>query len=151
MRKTVRGLWVKFCQGAEELGRDFYVSPTMVGLCGMSRFVTTVDDLRKEFGDGKNLRDLYLPKSKDDDVTSIINAVGSVEDLMRCDLLDLILESEVRLSITHVSGDNKFTASLTRIHGKEVEFGERNFDPTLIKSWGDVIDLILLGEEDPEN
>lgn len=143
MGKTVRELWVRFCQGAEELGRDFYVSPTMVGLYGMSRFVTIVDDLRKEFGNGKNLRDLYLPKSKDDDVISIINAVSSVEDLMRCDLLDIILESEVRLSITHTGGESTFTASLTRIHGKDVEFGERKFDPTLIKSWGDVIDLIL--------
>ena len=147
MGKTLRELWVEFRQSADELGRDFYVSPTMVGLYGMSRFVTIVDDLRKEFGNGKNLRDLYLPKSKDDDVISIINAVSSVEDLMRCDLLDIILESEVRLSITHTGGESTFTAVLERIHGKDVEFGERKFDPTLIKSWGDVIDLILFPKD----
>ena len=151
MGKTLRELWVEFCQSADELGRDFHVEPIMVGSCGSSRFVTTVDDLRREFGNGKNLRDLYLPRDRDAKVMSIINAVSSVEDLMREDLLDFISNSEVYLIVKNESGESTFTASLTRIHGKEVEFGERNFDPTLIKSWGDVIDLILLGEEDPEN
>lgn len=145
--KNLKEIWSLIGQEQKEIENNYYVTLVQIGVHGRSRLVMSEEDVNKKFKSG-SLMDLFMPERSDIRVRSAIKVMK--EELIEDTALK-VSNSYGWFVIEHSQGDKMFTARLKRWEGNEVgleltdeEYDKKytkEFDPEMIKSWKDIIDL----------